>query len=78
MTKALFSKIEMGKSSFERRIASNRVSLDGVLLGRYAVELLGDRVARFYPLTEELPFTEWLPGMVEIITGADGVRRCII
>lgn len=55
-----------------RRIASNRVWLDGKPLGLYAVETVGNEVERFYPLMEELPFTEWVQGEVFLHTRDDG------
>lgn len=46
-----------------RRIAVSRVHFpDGGLRRNWVLELEGDRLVRDYPLTEELPFTEWRNG----------------
>ena len=57
----------MSRRGFTRRIASNGVSLDGKVLGRYVVELRDDEVIDYYPLTSELPFTEWLSTSVKLV-----------
>ena len=57
----------MSRRGFTRRIASNGVSLDGKVLGRYVVELRDDEVIDYYPLTSEQPFTEWLPTSVKLV-----------
>ena len=57
----------MSRRGFTRRIVSNGVSLDGKELGRYVVELRDDEVVDYYPLTCELPFTEWLPTSVKLV-----------
>ena len=46
-----------------RRVAVSRLHLpDGRVLYNQVVELDGDVFVRHYPLTEELPFTEWRGG----------------
>lgn len=46
-----------------RRVAVSRLHLpDGRVLYNQVVELDGDVFVRHYPLTEELPFTEWKGG----------------
>lgn len=50
-----------------RRIASNMVSLNGRLLGRYAVEICGRYVTDYYPLDEELPFTVWMQKPIRML-----------
>jgi len=46
-----------------RRIAVSRVHFpDGSLRFNQVLEFVGDRPVRCYPLTEELPFTEWRGG----------------
>lgn len=58
-----------------RKIASNSVSLDGIRLGRYVVELSGQIVMAYYPLTCELPFTEWTTEPIEMFTDGAGCIR---
>lgn len=58
-----------------RNIASNTVMLDGRNLGRYVVMLDGDVVDSFFPLTCELPFTEWLSEPILLYTDFAGVIR---
>ena len=57
------------------KIASNRVYLDGKLLGLYVVKLCGDKVEDYYPLTRELPFTEWIQRTIILKTDICGVVR---
>lgn len=46
-----------------RRLAVNRLHLpDGRVLPNHVIELRDGRVTAYYPLTEELPSTEWLGG----------------
>lgn len=64
----------MAKTTFPHRMASNDVTLDGAQLGLYVVEAdQKGRVEAYYPLGEELPFTEWTPGPIELFT--DGVGQ---
>lgn len=58
-----------------RRIASNAVSLDGIRLGRYVVELSGQLVMAYYPLTCELAFTEWTAEPIDLFTDNAGCIR---
>lgn len=58
-----------------RRVSSGQVYLDGKLLGRYVVEITGDTVVGFYPLFNELPFTEWLQMPIVLYTDLDGVVK---
>ena len=59
-----------------RRIASNEVTTpEGHNLTRYVVELAEDgTVCDLYPLTQEMPFTEWMQGRLEIRI-ENGCRR---
>ena len=46
-----------------RRIAVRRLHLpDGQILTNQVIEFADDGSQRYFPLTEELPFTEWLGG----------------
>ena len=46
-----------------RRIAVSRLHFpDGHVLYNQVVEMCGDVYVRHFPLTEELPFTEWRGG----------------
>lgn len=58
-----------------RKIASNTVILDGDRLGRYVVVLSGDKVEDFFPLKDELPFTEWIMEPIILYTDSFGVVR---
>jgi hypothetical protein len=51
-----------------RRIASNEVRTpENLTLTRYVVELAEDGVVcDLYPLTQEMPFTEWMQDRLEI------------
>ncbi len=45
-----------------RRFAVSRLHLpDGRVLSNQVIETMDEKVVRYYPLTEELPFTEWHP-----------------
>lgn len=57
---------------YERRYASSRVLLDGKFLGAYVVEVYKGKVVRFYPLTEELPFVEYIEEGINMKTSEDG------
>ena len=59
-----------------RRIASNVViTPEGQSLTQYVVELTeAGTVCELYPLTQEMPFTEWMQGRLEI-RNEDGCRR---
>ena len=59
-----------------RRIASNVVTTpEGQSLTRYVVELAEDStVCDLYPLTQEMAFTEWMQGRLEI-RDENGCRR---
>lgn len=58
-----------------RRIAANRVIIDGRQLIQYAVEIENGIVTNYYPLTEEQPFTEWLGGIILLTKDANGIIR---
>lgn len=46
-----------------RRIAISRLHLpDGSILLRQVVEIIDGCPVRYFPLTDEIPFTEWLGG----------------
>jgi len=50
-----------------RRIASNLIRLeDNSTRTLSVVEIQQNEVAACYPLTQELPHTEWLPGCVTL------------
>ena len=60
-----------------RRIASNEVTTpEGQTLTRYVVKLAEDgTVCDLYPLTQEMAFTEWMQGRLEIKD--ENGRRCV-
>lgn len=64
-------KMQLGMTA-KRRVASSRVYLDDNLLGLYVVETKGKLVESYYALTEELPFTEWIPGEIFLQTEDNG------
>ena len=68
------------KKKGTRNIASNTVMIDGRNLGRYVVVLDGDVVDSFFPLTCELPFTEWrfcsIQTLQVLSVCSDNVNRC--
>ena len=59
-----------------RRIAVNRLIVDGEAVIQCVVELDGDgNVARWWHFDEEQPFTEWVGGTLEIVKIPDGGYR---
>lgn len=42
-----------------RRVAVSRLIVDGQTLRNQVIEMQDGRLLRYYPLTEELAFTEW-------------------
>lgn len=57
-----------------RRIASPLLILpDGQVLRQQVVEILQGRVECYYPLTEELPFTEWFDRSVVLRYNEDNL-----
>ncbi len=49
------------------RIAVSRLHLpDGSILVNQVLEYDGERLLRYFPLTEELPFTQWIGGDYEL------------
>ena len=59
-----------------RRIACNElIDLEGRLLTLYVVELRNGIPSAHYPLSEEIPNTEWMTGRVEIKKDGDGIVR---
>ncbi len=56
-----------------RRIAVNRLIVDGEAVIQCVVELDGDgNVTRWWHFDEEQPFTEWVGGTLEIVKTPDG------
>lgn len=60
-----------------RRIASNRVYLDGKLLGLYVLEINQDIVVSNYPLVREMPFTEWIQSPLKLETDSQGIIHLV-
>ena len=59
-----------------RRIASHKVVMpDKSLLTLSVVEIQSGVVTKCFPLTQELPFTEWLPGQIVLIRDEQGLLR---
>ena len=57
-----------------RRIAVNTAIYNNKYIEPAVIEIVGDRVERFFQLTEELSMTEWIGGEV-IIQGKQGELR---
>ncbi len=48
-----------------KRFASHYLFVpESGFLKQYVVELEGERVVRFFPLTEEMESVEWMPGVI--------------
>jgi hypothetical protein len=56
-----------------RRVASNEVLFEGETLRQYVVEIVDHKVVNYYSFKDELPFTEWLGGKIELRKNSDGV-----
>ena len=57
-----------------RRIAVNAVICEKERIEPAVIEIVGDRVERFFQLTEELAMTEWIGGEV-VVQGRQGELR---
>lgn len=57
-----------------RRIAVNAVICETERIEPAVIEIVGDRVERFFQLTEELSMTEWIGGEV-VVQGRQGELR---
>ena len=57
-----------------RRIAVNAVICEKERIEPAVIERVGDRVERFFQLTEELSMTEWIGGEV-VVQGRQGELR---
>lgn len=55
-----------------RRVASNRVKVHGNELKRCVVEVLDGVVVNYYVFSDELPLTEWIGGLIEIVPDEEG------
>lgn len=60
-----------------RRIAAHRVRIHGKELRMHVVEITDGWVTSCYPLSEEMPFTEWLGGTIDITTDETGRRTAV-
>ena len=59
-----------------RRIASHEIVLeDQRRLTLSVVEIQSGEVLTWYPLTQELPGTEWMPGQIVLRRDVNGVLR---
>ncbi len=47
------------------------------LLYQYVIELMDGKVVDYYPFSEELPFTEWYGGCIEL-TPAQDDEDCLV
>ncbi len=62
----------MQKSKIRRMAAHWLMMPDGQCRTQWVVEIRSGRVSDYYPLKEELPFTEWLNGTIQLEENADG------
>ena len=59
-----------------RKIAANQIVLqDNSLLTLAVVEISNGEVTKWYPLTQELPNTEWFGGQILLKDDDNGVLR---
>ena len=58
-----------------RRIAAHKVVVDGETLRQHVVVISEGRVVDCFPLTEELPMTEWLSGTIDVLDDAEGTGK---
>ena len=59
-----------------RRIASHELILEnGLRQTLSVVEIQSGIVTNHYPLTQELPFTEWFPGQIVLKRDEEGLTR---
>jgi len=52
------------KNNVNMRLAANKVVIDGLEFTNHVVELEDGVLVKHYPLTEELPYAEWLREVV--------------
>lgn len=55
-----------------RRLAANRVRIDGNEISLCVVEIEHGEIVDYYAFSEELPFTEWIGGLIEAERDKDG------
>ena len=61
-----------------RRVASNEITIEGETLRQYVVEIVDHRVVDYYSFQEELPFTEWLEGKIELRKDENGFLQAYL
>ena len=61
-----------------RRVASNEITVEGKTLRQYVVEIVDHRVVDYYSFQEELPFTEWLAGKIELRKDKNGFLQAFL
>lgn len=61
-----------------RRVASNEITIEGKTLRQYVVEIVDHRVVDYYSFQEELPFTEWLAGKIELRKDKNGFLQAFL
>ena len=61
-----------------RRVASNEITIEGETLRQYVVEIVDHRVVDYYSFQEELPFTEWLAGKIELRKDKNGFLQAFL
>jgi len=59
-----------------RRIACHEIVLeDRSSLSLAVLEIQQGRILRYYPLTQELPFTEWVAGRIVLKRDEEGIMH---
>ena len=61
-----------------RRVASNEIVVEGKTLRQYVVEIVDHQVVDYYSFKEELPFTEWLQGKIELRKDENGFLQAYL
>lgn len=55
-----------------RRVAAHKVVVGGKELKQCVVEIQDGIVVNYYVFSDELPLTEWLGGLIEVVRDVDG------
>ncbi|MDO4159193.1 MAG: hypothetical protein Q4D41_01900 [Prevotellaceae bacterium] len=58
-----------------RRVASNRVVVNGKEYRQCVVEVQDGIVVNYYTFTDELPLTEWIGGLIDVKRDEEGILR---
>ena len=65
----------MRKPTASRQIACNElISPEGQSLTLYVIQVVEGYVADYFPLSHELPHTEWFQGQIRLVRTEGGLR----